>query len=607
MFSCTNLDMENSGTDKALNEIYRDSILRLDTLVMKYRTIDVNRALSYAETARRLAERTGMPGDLAKAYILLGNAYSLSVRDSAYLFYNRALSLATDFGVKAVREKLFYDLAVLDLFAANYIPGINMLDSSLRLSYLSGNKTMASQALNLMGTIYYDMKDFAASRKFFDSAYAVAARDSLYCEMGEALGNIADASEDDSVCITMLRKAITLVKRGNGPDETVSYVYANIASRSPNPDTAILYANKALEYIRDESSPELVISIYNNAAYAYLDLGRKSIADSLLRMRAIPIAEKYNLLNWLSVLFDSYADILSAEGQISQALMYQRKALTFKEQSAEKSAMEQVRLLSAMLDVKNTQELLKESQRKTRETQQSRNLIAWGAAAVLLVVLLLSNSILQRRRSQFQKIQIEAARKIIEAEETQKSRIGRDFHDLIGHQFLELKNAVESPAEISTDERNHILLLMNDLHSELRNFSHTLSPGWLEKLTLPEALEGLCLDYRRMRSEIIRLNIAEGIGSVTTEIRIQVFRIVQEMLTNASKYAAGATVSIDVKRQKESLNIIYQDNGPGFRVDERRDGTGIYNIFERVKLMRGTIHLDTIPGFGTRYEISIPG
>jgi signal transduction histidine kinase len=120
-------------------------------------------------------------------------------------------------------------------------------------------------------------------------------------------------------------------------------------------------------------------------------------------------------------------------------------------------------------------------------------------------------------------------------------------------------------------------------------------------------MTGLCEDFQSLTGLKIEYRIPSFTYVFSYELKLHQSRILQEMLTNANKYAPEANVSISFAIVEKELLFVYKDNGPGFEKDKvSHRALGIINITERVKLLDGTVRLQTSPGFGTTWEITIP-
>jgi signal transduction histidine kinase len=100
-------------------------------------------------------------------------------------------------------------------------------------------------------------------------------------------------------------------------------------------------------------------------------------------------------------------------------------------------------------------------------------------------------------------------------------------------------------------------------------------------------------------------------GRLPSDVEIALFRIAQEALMNAGKYAEAQTVTVSPSFTEETVELVVQDDGVGFdrdgrRSPSRRGGLGLYGMRERAELLGGTLTIDSAPGQGTQVALVAP-
>jgi two-component system NarL family sensor kinase len=90
-----------------------------------------------------------------------------------------------------------------------------------------------------------------------------------------------------------------------------------------------------------------------------------------------------------------------------------------------------------------------------------------------------------------------------------------------------------------------------------------------------------------------------------TLLKINLYRILQETLTNVIKYAQAKNCTININKKDKKVEITIHDNGIGFNINETKKGIGLKNIFERVKELNGKIELKSDEKTGTLYKIQL--
>jgi len=95
-------------------------------------------------------------------------------------------------------------------------------------------------------------------------------------------------------------------------------------------------------------------------------------------------------------------------------------------------------------------------------------------------------------------------------------------------------------------------------------------------------------------------------GRFSPESENSIFRIIQESLNNISKHAAASAVTLRMKLRDEVLEILIEDNGCGFDPNANPAGSGLHNIRERVRLLKGKVTIESVPGKGTKLCVNLP-
>lgn len=148
---------------------------------------------------------------------------------------------------------------------------------------------------------------------------------------------------------------------------------------------------------------------------------------------------------------------------------------------------------------------------------------------------------------------------------------------------------------------------VGDFSEDVRAISHRMSSRILERHAFVPLLTNLCLESMKFGNLNMAFVIGEPNGELPAPVRLHVYRIVQELLNNARKYAAGAAIELRVVFRGHLMEVIYHDTGPGFSVAGAAEkGMGFSNIFARANLLNGKVELDAEPGHGVYWRIAVP-
>ena len=197
---------------------------------------------------------------------------------------------------------------------------------------------------------------------------------------------------------------------------------------------------------------------------------------------------------------------------------------------------------------------------------------------------------------------------LMRAQETERARIARELHDDICQRMLLLTLDLEGLARSSGDKvpATGALAAAREIATSLHDLSHSLHPTRLRLIGLVPALEQLCIELSRA-GLIIEFTHDDVPSTLSPDIMLSVFRVVQEAVQNAIKHSDAARMSVHVSGGSGVLQLTIADNGVGFDVDAAwRKGVGLSSIAERLDAIGGTLRIHSAPGAGTRLEATAP-
>lgn len=243
------------------------------------------------------------------------------------------------------------------------------------------------------------------------------------------------------------------------------------------------------------------------------------------------------------------------------------------------------------------------------EKWENSGMIAQGMWIILVFVFILVFSILLLVRENFQritrarleeeKIKLEHQQKLLETnisvQEQERTRIAADIHDiLIGKlTVLKIKN------EIAYDQKE-IDELLKDCVGVARRISHDLSLPLIEYKDLPELIAELIAPWKPVFTIQFHKDIRVR-PTLSENVKIQLTRILQELITNMIKHAQASAISIHLRHTEKWLFLEVKDNGKGFDMAQHSKGLGLKNIEFRMNFIKGFYKLKSKVGKGTSY------
>ncbi len=243
-------------------------------------------------------------------------------------------------------------------------------------------------------------------------------------------------------------------------------------------------------------------------------------------------------------------------------------------------------------------------------------------------VLVLCNDITKRKESQLkidqlneerfkeqvnlQKIQ---ASQIVEAQEEERKRIAKDIHDGIGQMLTALKFNIESinsqNVESTSEKVQKLKEMLANLIKEVRAVTFNLTPPELSDYGIVPTLNKLADKLATFTGKKIYFeNKTNFKGRFDSLVETNLYRVVQEAVNNALKYANSNYILISISHSEQFLSIVIDDDGKGFDVQKLMEakgdaGMGLFFMKERISYINGRIFINSTKNKGTRITINV--
>lgn len=244
------------------------------------------------------------------------------------------------------------------------------------------------------------------------------------------------------------------------------------------------------------------------------------------------------------------------------------------------------------------------------------NLLMYGL--ILVFVLVWMNFMLAERQSRekltlaISQLRQYAMRIEDQAMLQERNRIGRDIHDSLGHSLTALNLQLEAALKLWQSDPAKALLFLTQAKQlgstalqEVRQSVAALRSDPLQARSLEEAIASLAAELHSTTA--ISPNCLIQLGRpIPAEVKTAIYRIVQEALTNISKYASATEVKINLSSTTTHLRLIVEDNGRGFKLDQNTTGFGLQSMRDRTLALGGQFNIDSAPGSGCRITADIP-
>jgi len=269
-----------------------------------------------------------------------------------------------------------------------------------------------------------------------------------------------------------------------------------------------------------------------------------------------------------------------------------------------------------------------QSEKKDREIAEQQLALADQKLAItesnsktrtmtILIVSLLLGSILlwfsfsqRQKRMQQQLVSIEREQEVrtleslMEGEEKERLRIAKELHDGVNGDLSAIKFKLVSLLETNNTVINEAVTMIDNSCEQVRTISHNLVPPSLRDFDLLEAVENYCNDMNAIhKPEITFQHLGDAIV-LEKKQEANVFRIIQELVTNSIKHAEAKEVLVQLSNVENNLQLTVEDNGKGFDIaNVQSDGIGMQNIRSRVAYLNGALDIKS-DAKGTSFTIN---
>ncbi len=605
---------------------------------------------------------------LCECYNNLGSVYkNRNELDSAMKYYTKAYHIADEANYKKGIISSMNNTGLIFLRQEHYDKAIQYFEKSLTLqnvpdySVLNNLGAAYKEKKNLSKAIEYyqqSLKIAEEHNSLQNQAPPLGNIGTIYFEQGEYKNAIEYYKKSQQIEERLNLKAGLVATYCN-----IGHVYR----AQKEFDSSLIYYNKALELAIETSARHTLPKIYTGMALSYEDMGQyvkaidylytiiktnRELFDIEKNAQIEELLTKYEIENkekeliilkkdkkiQKTELAKKMAELdkqkllrrLEAEKSKNEILLLNKQnelqALNLQKNKIEKEKKEE-KIISLTKESELQQIKFEKEQSELRQKSLVKNIAILVAvililAAIILIVLyqqkLKAIELLNLRTEEVNKQKIYkllsdqeflAMKASMEGQERERKRIAQDLHDGIGGNLASIKLNLANIINDTDDEKlRKVMKNIDETYNEVRSISHNLLPSRL----MDAAFTGLIINFVNeiLNKKHIKVNFEafpkDELNQLATEIKVEVYRIIQELMNNIVKYSKAKNVDIQLIKRSGQVNLMVEDDGVGFDVKKAATGIGLRNIQSRIEEMDGEISIESSIGNWSLVNIEIP-
>jgi signal transduction histidine kinase len=626
------LNLKDSDKEKKLDQIYKeilnqenDSVNRNLFLKVADKYYDLNNYDKYKKITEKVLEMAFMEKDtnhIAKSLYYLGDYYDQNSKlDSAFSYYSQSEKLYKRLKDSLNIGKLTLHKAGILFDAGNFNESEIEAVTALRIFPKANSTRLIYECYIVIGISLYELNNYKKSLVYFDLAFKlldqlenenfpkseiVNSRISCYNNIGMVYGKMKNYQE----AMSFYNKALQIKNiKQNYPKSYAmllnNFGYSKMKSGTFNGVNKILFESLR---IKDSLGIELgVVSSKINIGeyyllkndttkgFAYLKEGygaSKKLKSSSLTIESLKLLMENDSKN-KSFYTNQYVKISDSVQQVERATRNKFARIAYETDQVEEKNL-------------------------TLSKTNSKIIIGSGFIIFILGGFLLIYRLKSRNKELlFIKEQQEANEKIYhlmlhqqseteQARNEERNRIAMELHDGIVNSIFTTRFNLMQLESGAADKKQLLIEELEKAENEIRKVSHDLQKNLLfEDQTLPEILANLIEYQKNEFNTKFDLSIDKYIdwSSVSSNAKINVYRIIQEALQNSNKYSEAKRCCVFILKTTDKITVRIWDNGIGFNPKKAKLGIGLKNIKVRTIALNGILKITSNAEKGTTIEV----
>ena len=628
------INSQNKRLDSLINltKKEKDTVLIqvFNEISWEYKSSNIDSAFFYAKHALNNSLRINHKKSIAQSYNSIGSIYQAkSNSDSAIYYHQKSLNLKIEIKDSIGIADSYNNIGIILDEQGAYLKALQNYFEALKIYEKKATKfDQVPAVLVNIGIVYKKQKKYKKVLEYYERALKI------YTDNDFKIGIVITTGNIGAVFLKLgdFKKAIEYCTNAKN-------MYINLGYKRYVPYMDVNIADAEYQLKEYENSTERYLNViksfteYNNLyelSNAQIGISKPYIAKrqytnaNKYLEEALRISTKNNFKEFQVNALKQLAEVNSKADNYKEAFKYQTLYYSKKDSLFEKEKTKDINEILVKYESSKKEKEIAQQKEQLLAQQlkiKNRNLYAILLASALLIFGIIFIGLYKKnqfKRKQLQKeIDLKDALATIKTQnrlQEQRLRISRDLHDNIGSQLTFIISSIDNLKFISKDANAKLKDKLSSISSFTGETIHELRDTIWAMNKSEISVEDL---HSRILSFIEKAKIAipetsfeilydiDKNTSFSSLVGMNLFRVVQEAINNAVKYAEAENIKIQLSINNEIFVISVVDNGNGFDINTAELGNGLSNMEKRMSEIEGKVHINSKEAKGTTIKLEV--
>lgn len=547
--------------------------------------------------------------------------FPVKVEHSASLVkaYTKAISSAKKLNYQEGEALATSNLSLVYYYQGDYEKDVSYSLKAIKLFEKLGNKKQLAHEFAELG---YRMKrrNMKNAQAYMLKGKAIAENENFeveLCAIYDNYGVLKEMQFQNDSALFFYQKALSLKEKLN--DKVgIPYSLNNIAGvyvilkKFPK---AKIYFDRAFE-LRVQLKDQVGIA-ENHCYYGDFYSAQNKTTDAIQAyQKAVDLSIKYAYPDLAKTCYQKLSECYEKLGDTKKGLEYYKKFTQLNDSLVQESTQHKIAELEVQYDTNEKEKSLLEKEIQVKKTQTRLLIVSASLLLVFLISLFVYRQQKLKNKQQQQAFELQRTKLELEKQyelEAQRLQISRDLHDNVGAQLTFIISSVENLSYGGKITDEHSLSRISKISQftkstiiDLRDTIWAMNSGKFTFSDFKSRLTNFISKAQFAKEDIqftyeVDPNCTNFEFSSTTGIHL--YRVIQEAVNNAMKYAQAKTIQVFISKENKELKIQISDDGSGFDPNDVVAGNGLYNMQKRIDEINGKFKLTSTVNRGTIIEL----